>query len=137
MHITDTTVQADTFTDEGSLATDCFHCGLPVPNDLDLSVDIFAKPQPMCCVGCQAVAQIIVDAGLEDFYQFRTENSSQGVEVVPDFLRELEVYNDPEIQKQFVSGSEVTRKSITGDPAQIVCCDICDKSKSMATHFIR
>jgi len=111
MQNTDTTIQADSFTPDENMTIDCFHCGLKVPNDLDLSVDIFAKPQPMCCVGCQAVAQTIVDAGLEDFYQFRTENSSQGLEIIPDLLRDLEVYNDPEIQKQFVSGPENTREA--------------------------
>jgi len=109
MQDTDTTIQANSFTDDESLAIDCFHCGLPVPKGLDFSVTIFSRPQPMCCVGCQAVAQTIIDAGLEDFYQFRTESSSQGQEVIPDFLHELEVYNDPEIQKQFVSDSETSR----------------------------
>jgi P-type Cu2+ transporter len=111
MHNTDTTIQPDSFRHEGSRTIDCFHCGLPVPNNLHLSVSIFAKPQPMCCVGCQAVAQTIIDAGLEDFYQFRTENSSQGLEIIPDFLKELEIYNDLEIQKQFVSGSEDSREA--------------------------
>ncbi len=111
MQNTDTTIQADSFTGDESLAIACFHCGLPVPKGLDLSVTIFSRPQPMCCVGCQAVAQTIIDAGLEDFYQFRTESSSQGLEIIPDFLRELEVYNDPEIQKQFVSESETSREA--------------------------
>ncbi|MCK5431560.1 MAG: heavy metal translocating P-type ATPase metal-binding domain-containing protein, partial [Gammaproteobacteria bacterium] len=110
MHNTDTTIQPDSFRHEGSPTIDCFHCGLPVPNDLHLSVDIFNKPQAMCCAGCQAVAQTIIDAGLEDFYQFRTENSSQGLEIIPDFLRDLEVYDDPEIQNQFVSGAENSRE---------------------------
>jgi Cu2+-exporting ATPase len=111
MQDTDTTIQADSFTDDESLAIDCFHCGLPVPQGLDLSVTIFSTPQAMCCAGCQAVAQTIIDAGLEDFYQYRTESSSQGLEIIPDFLRELEVYNDPEIQKQFVSESETSREA--------------------------
>jgi len=111
MQNTDTTIQADSLKYDESLAIDCFHCGLPVPKELDLSVTIFSRPQPMCCVGCQAVAQTIIDAGLEDFYQFRTESSSQGLEIIPDLLRELEIYNDPEIQKQFVSESENTREA--------------------------
>ena len=111
MQNTDTTIQSDSFSQGESHTIDCFHCGLPVPNDVDLSVSVFSRPQPMCCVGCQAVAQTIIDAGLEDFYQFRTESSSQGLEIIPDFLRELEIYNDPEIQKQFVSGSESSREA--------------------------
>ena len=111
MHNTDTTIQPDSFRHEESRTIDCFHCGLPVPNDLHLSVDIFNEPRAMCCAGCHAVAQTIVDAGLADFYQFRTENSSQGLETIPDILRELEVYDDPEIQNQFVSGTENSREA--------------------------
>lgn len=108
---TETTIQTSSFMPEEKHVNECFHCGLPVPDNLVLSVDIFTQPQAMCCVGCQAVAQTIVDAGLEDFYQFRTENASQGLEIIPDFLRDLEVYDDPEIQSKFVSGSENVREA--------------------------
>ena len=46
----------------------CFHCGLPVPGNADYSVQIDGRSQPMCCRGCQAVAQAIVDGGLSDFF---------------------------------------------------------------------
>ena len=48
---------------------DCFHCGLPVPVDLDLQVEIGGVARPMCCPGCQAVAEAIVAAGQENFYR--------------------------------------------------------------------
>jgi len=80
----------------------CFHCGLPVPAGLDLSVGINGKQQPMCCHGCQAVAQAITDAGLANFYRHRTENPLTGREVVPDSIRQNRVYDHPDVQKQFV-----------------------------------
>ncbi len=61
--------------------------------------------RPMCCHGCEAVAQAIVDAGLEDFYRYRTapaRRTPAGRELVPAFLRESEVYDLPEVQKSFV-----------------------------------
>ena len=80
----------------------CFHCDLPVPKGLDLSVNISGAEQPMCCVGCQAVAQAIIDSGLEQYYKNRTVEAQQGKALIPDELRELEVFNHPAIQQSFV-----------------------------------
>jgi P-type Cu2+ transporter len=80
----------------------CFHCGLPVPDKLNLSVTINGEAQPMCCPGCQAVAQAIVNAKLEAFYQYRTENAPTGQAVVPEFIQKTTVYDNPAIQKRFV-----------------------------------
>jgi len=82
--------------------THCYHCGLPVPDNLNLFVTIKDKPQPMCCHGCQAVAQAIVDANLQDFYKYRTNNAPTGQEIVPEFLQQTTVYDNPAIQKRFV-----------------------------------
>lgn len=56
----------------------------------------------MCCRGCQAVAQAIVDGGMADFYRYRSGSSPTGRELVPAFLREVEVYDNPLLQQQFV-----------------------------------
>jgi Cu2+-exporting ATPase len=82
--------------------TACFHCGLPVPPDSDFHVRIDGKPRPMCCKGCEAVAQAIVDNGLTDFYRHRTENAPTGQELVPEFLRQARAYDHPQVQKTFV-----------------------------------
>lgn len=84
----------------------CYHCGLPVPPDTDLSATILGEPRPMCCRGCEAVAKAIVSGGLEDFYHYRTEDAPQGQDLVPEFLREVQVYDNPQIQKSFVSAGE-------------------------------
>ncbi len=80
---------------------DCFHCGLPVPSGSAYEVEVDGKPQPMCCPGCRAVAQAIVDNGLTDFYRYRT-GQKRGAELVPESLRELELYDRPELQRTFV-----------------------------------
>ncbi|RKZ89919.1 MAG: cation transporter [Candidatus Parabeggiatoa sp. nov. 1] len=82
--------------------THCFHCGLPVPAHLNLFVTINGESQPMCCHGCQAVAQAIIDAKLQDFYKYRTHNAPSGKELVPEFLQQTSVYDNPAIQKRFV-----------------------------------
>jgi P-type Cu2+ transporter len=80
----------------------CYHCGLPIPDGTDLTVKIQGQTRHMCCIGCQAVAQAIVDSGLEDFYRHRTENPPTGRELIPEILRETELYDHPKVQQGFV-----------------------------------
>lgn len=102
----------------------CFHCGLPVPPNLDLHVHIQGEDRAMCCAGCQAVAQAIMDNGLEDFYKHRTENAPTGQELVPEFLRQTEIYDNPEIQKNFVQhdGEHVREASLILEGITCAAC---------------
>jgi len=52
-------------------STACWHCGEPVPPGVDLQATVGDTPRPMCCHGCQAVATLIDQAGLERYYDFR------------------------------------------------------------------
>ncbi len=78
----------------------CFHCGLPVPTGATYRVDIDRITQPMCCTGCQAVAQTIVDNNLTDFYKHRTEKSNKPSDLIP---AELQVYDNDALQQSFVT----------------------------------
>ncbi|MEZ5537913.1 MAG: heavy metal translocating P-type ATPase [Thiolinea sp.] len=89
----------------------CFHCGLPVPPGAHYEVVIEDQSRDMCCTGCQAVAQAIVDNGLLDFYRFRTEVSSRPEDLVPEQLRELQVYDSDELQRSFVRGEGSIREA--------------------------
>ncbi|MCP4237047.1 MAG: heavy metal translocating P-type ATPase, partial [Aestuariibacter sp.] len=94
---------------DADLGLHCFHCNLPVPRGFDATACIGGSEQPMCCYGCQAVANAIVAAGHEHFYRVRTEPSPTGSELLPEFLRETQVYDDTSVQQEFVhrlSGSE-------------------------------
>lgn len=66
---------------------------------------INGRDEPMCCYGCQAVAQAIIDSGNADFYRHRTAPSPTGEQLLPDFIRQTRVYDHPEIQKTFVRSS--------------------------------
>jgi Cu2+-exporting ATPase len=55
----------------------CFHCGQPVPAASRWEASIDGKPRPMCCPGCAAAAQAIVDGGLGDYYDTRTEYAAR------------------------------------------------------------
>lgn len=65
----------------------------------------------MCCAGCQAVAQAIVDGGLDDFYKHRTAPAPTAKELVPDALRRLDLYDQPNIQSGFVDSSNPDHKT--------------------------
>jgi Cu2+-exporting ATPase len=80
----------------------CFHCGLPVPAGTDFAVNIDGARQPMCCRGCEAVARAIVDGGLGNYYKFRTAQAPTAREIVPEFLRQTAIYDNPQVQKSFV-----------------------------------
>lgn len=53
--------------------TACFHCGERVPQGCDLTAAIEGVAQPMCCIGCQAVAQFLSANNHEVFYQYRAD----------------------------------------------------------------
>jgi Cu2+-exporting ATPase len=81
----------------------CFHCGLPVPAGSHYQVEIDGVSQPMCCPGCRAVAQAIVDGGLGDYYRHRTATSITAQNLIPEELAELNIYDQPEVQRSFVT----------------------------------
>jgi len=58
----------------------CFHCGEPVPPACKLTVETEAQQQPVCCSGCQAVANLILSTGQSRYYQFRTATAMKPTE---------------------------------------------------------
>ncbi|MGB5064814.1 MAG: heavy metal translocating P-type ATPase metal-binding domain-containing protein, partial [Candidatus Competibacter sp.] len=107
-------VTAESLAPSGSTGTGtaCFHCGLPVPPGTPYAVVIDGQRQPMCCHGCEAVAEAIVAAGLTDFYRHRTTPSRRPEDLIPESLRGLELYDRPDLQKSFVrADGEHTREA--------------------------
>jgi Cu2+-exporting ATPase len=102
MHLPESIAAADTPATARSQAARCFHCSLPVPAGTGYHTRILGEDRPMCCPGCQAVARAIVDSGNADFYRHRTEASTTGREVVPEFIEQARVYDHPTVQKSFV-----------------------------------
>ena len=94
-------------------AVECFHCGLPVPaGAAPPALDVLGEERRFCCPGCQAVCQAIVAAGLGEYYRYRSEPAASGArQAVPEFVRQLELYDRPEIQKDFVRAGRDWREA--------------------------
>ena len=87
----------------------CFHCGEPVPTGSDFTLEIKGIVQPMCCPGCQAVAQTILECGLASYYEHRTAPGIKG-ELVPSELAALTHYDLAEVQQEFVTETGTLRE---------------------------
>ena len=101
----------------------CYHCSLPIPQGVELETVILGETRAMCCVGCQAVSQAIVDNQLDDYYRFRTEPAQQAEIQGQNILQQLSLYDDPNIQEEFValSGDEhIIQLSVDG-----ISCSAC------------
>ena len=99
----------------------CFHCGQPVLSPGRWLSSVGGAQREMCCTGCQAVADAIVAAGLDDYYRTRTELAAPGAELPPGLVpapatlaaaaaqhsagsaaEALAIYDEPEVQARFV-----------------------------------
>ncbi len=67
----------------------CFHCGEPIPEGTSLYVQRDGRRRPVCCSGCQAVAELIFSSGLGRYYQFRQDLGRKAGE---NFREELEAW---------------------------------------------
>jgi Cu2+-exporting ATPase len=99
------------------MPTSCFHCNEVIPSGIKLYVTINQKKQPMCCIGCQAVAQTIVDNNLTQYYQFRTEPAQKGAELVPEELKNLQsqknkLLNEEMLQSEFIYQEKGSKEAI-------------------------
>jgi len=82
----------------------CYHCAEPVTEPSPWQVEFDGQLRSLCCAGCEAVMQAIVDAQLGDYYRFRTEPARFGV-LPSDLQSELDeyaVYDEPEISERLL-----------------------------------
>ena len=94
----------------GTMSENCFHCGEPIPNDLELIVEIDRQAREMCCYGCKAVAEQILEFGLTDYYQHRTSLPQKPDEFIPKDLKKLAIFDNPQVQTEFVSVNDDSSK---------------------------
>jgi P-type Cu2+ transporter len=102
-----------------TLAQSCFHCGLPVPAASAWSVVIEDVSQPMCCPGCEAVAQAIVDNDLTDYYRTRQSLPEGAAAIVPDALG---LYDAPELASQFQGENGKAEATLSVEGIRCAAC---------------
>ena len=123
-------------------STECYHCGEAIlaADTGKYAVLIAAHERHMCCPGCQSVAEMIVDSGLSSYYNHRTEVSPTAKQLVPDELLRLEIYDDSEIQHEFVyHKGELKEITLTVEGlACAACAWLIEKTlrKTPGVHFI-
>jgi Cu2+-exporting ATPase len=64
--------------------TACYHCGQPAVEGPRWQAVIKGEPRTMCCPGCAVAAQAIFDAGLDGYYDSRTEFAPRQEQVSED-----------------------------------------------------
>ena len=96
-------------------AAACFHCGQPVAEPGRWLARVDGRMQPMCCAGCQAVAEAIAAAGLTDYYRHRSAPAA-GAQALPESLAaELALYDEPDLNATLVRNGPA-------DPATGAAC---------------
>lgn len=79
---------------------ECFHCAEPVPAGPPVFAHLDGVSQPVCCIGCKAVAEFIHNSGLEAFYEHRGKPSAElGLRAETS---EWQVYDDEDLLVRYV-----------------------------------
>lgn len=80
----------------------CYHCDEPILAQEQFFAIIDGTPRPMCCLGCQAVATAIDEAGLQSYYQYRAKPGVRQDQLIPAELAHYNAFDLEEVQQDFV-----------------------------------
>ncbi len=82
----------------------CYHCGLALGKEKVPPFTVLGKQRDFCCLGCRSVSQLIVENGVEDYYQFRDlqPSSSSENKGIDEQNQRWKIYDDPSFQRSFV-----------------------------------
>ena len=97
----------------------CFHCGLPVPAGSRWRVTIDDLPRAMCCPGCEAVAQTIVEIGQSSYYRERDDYAANALDatLMPP---ELRLYSNDDAQ--FARDASSCEATLSVDGIRCAAC---------------
>jgi len=91
----------------------CYHCGRPVSAAGPFVAVIDGERRPMCCAGCQAVAEAIAGSGLASYYRTRTAYAPRVEAEVQRAHADLALYDQPEVQRGFVRSTAQHEREAT------------------------
>ncbi|MDB5759391.1 MAG: Cation transporting P-type ATPase, probable copper-exporting copA-like, partial [Burkholderia sp.] len=100
---------------------DCFHCGLPLPANGDWQVEIDGIRRDMCCPGCAAVAQAIVDHGITDYYRDRSGYAATagGDALLPP---QLQLYDSEAAARKYRAADGMLEATLSVDGLRCAAC---------------
>ncbi|WP_199608620.1 heavy metal translocating P-type ATPase [Flocculibacter collagenilyticus] len=84
------------------MSSKCFHCNEDVPNEFNVFIRFKEELQPVCCYGCEAVTNEILENGLEDYYTFRTDSALKAEGLSDDLNSLLDTFDDNDFQQDFL-----------------------------------
>jgi len=88
----------------------CFHCALPNPAGSDFTVEIDGAPRPVCCPGCKAVAELIRDSGMSNYYLMR-DAPQPGAGKPAEEQAEWQVFNSDDMLNAFAEMDQSTAEA--------------------------
>ena len=105
------------------MSNNCFHCLERVPSGFSATVVIEGSAEPMCCIGCQTVAETIVAQGMTDYYKFRTVTAGKVEQLVPAQLELIKSYDNEDIQDEFIAtNGDVSEVLLTVEGITCAAC---------------
>jgi len=83
----------------------CFHCALPNPAGSDFTVEIEGVQRTVCCPGCIAVAELIRDSGMSNYYSMR-DAPQPGAGKPSEEQAQWQVFNNDDMLSAFAELDE-------------------------------
>ncbi len=85
----------------------CYHCHLDIPKGIHLSVKSKdGHDLPMCCPGCKAVTETIMNLGLSQFYQYRDQPILNPLSSLPPEGEDYQRFDNPQILNKYAKKDE-------------------------------
>jgi len=88
----------------------CFHCALPNPVGSDFTVEIEGVLRSVCCPGCKAVAELIRESGMSNYYSMR-DAPQPGAGKPSEEQAEWQVFNSDDMLKAFATSDQTTAEA--------------------------
>ena len=108
--------------------TTCFHCSLSTSLNPRLQIQFNGVFHAVCCIGCEAVVNTIIGAGLGNYYATRTAapNTSALFEKAKiDVAKRLAAFDLPTIQPQYLTASRADKLKSAAFYIDGVTCNAC------------
>ena len=84
----------------------CRHCGLEVPPGPKLFATINGQRSLMCCVGCRAVAEMLEESGLGEWYARRESPTGQAAALPEEVLGKVAHLETQALEDEFVYSNQ-------------------------------